>query len=131
MRVHKTTQLLPERIRREDRQTTQMVTVQFDKDAVTTDEAQQLVDRGTTIVVDTYGRLHYQSLSAELIAVGIGGNWVLAEIVPYLRFEPYLKQYPALSEGITKSICYPDTFALLNYHSKTAMNYRDSNGKKW
>jgi HAE1 family hydrophobic/amphiphilic exporter-1 len=33
----------PERIRREDRQTTQMVTVQFDKDAVTTDEAQQLV----------------------------------------------------------------------------------------
>jgi HAE1 family hydrophobic/amphiphilic exporter-1 len=33
----------PERIRREDRQTTQWVTVQFDKDAVTTDEAQQLV----------------------------------------------------------------------------------------
>ncbi len=38
-----TTATTPERIRREDRQTTQMVTVQFDKDAVTTDEAQQLV----------------------------------------------------------------------------------------
>jgi HAE1 family hydrophobic/amphiphilic exporter-1 len=33
----------PERIRRENRQTTQWVTVQFDKDAVTTDEAKALV----------------------------------------------------------------------------------------
>ncbi len=33
----------PERIRREDRQTTQMVTAQFEKDAVTTEEAQALV----------------------------------------------------------------------------------------
>ena len=47
------------------------------------------------------------------------------------HISPYLKQYPALSEGITKSICYPDTFALLNYHSKTALGYRDSNGKDW
>ena len=35
----------PERIRREDRQTTQMVTVQFDKEAVTTEEAQSLVQQ--------------------------------------------------------------------------------------
>ena len=34
----------PERIRREDRQTTQWVTAQFDKDAVTTEEAQSLVE---------------------------------------------------------------------------------------
>lgn len=34
----------PERIRREDRQTTQRVTAQFDKDAVTTDDAQRLVE---------------------------------------------------------------------------------------
>lgn len=34
----------PERIQREDRQTTQRVTAQFDKDAVTTDEAQKLVE---------------------------------------------------------------------------------------
>ena len=34
----------PERIQREDRQTTQWVTAQFDKDAVTTDEAQRLVE---------------------------------------------------------------------------------------
>ncbi len=34
----------PERIQREDRQTTQWVTAQFDKDAVTTDEAQALVE---------------------------------------------------------------------------------------
>jgi HAE1 family hydrophobic/amphiphilic exporter-1 len=33
----------PERIRREDRQTTQMVTVQFDKEAITTEDAQRLV----------------------------------------------------------------------------------------
>jgi HAE1 family hydrophobic/amphiphilic exporter-1 len=34
----------PERIRREDRQTTQWVTAQFEKDAVTTDEAKELVE---------------------------------------------------------------------------------------
>ena len=34
----------PERIRRENRQTTQWVTAQFDKDAVTTDEARALVE---------------------------------------------------------------------------------------
>ncbi|MDX2437395.1 MAG: efflux RND transporter permease subunit [Acidobacteriota bacterium] len=34
----------PERIRREDRQTTQWVTAQFEKDAVTTDEAKALVE---------------------------------------------------------------------------------------
>jgi HAE1 family hydrophobic/amphiphilic exporter-1 len=34
----------PERIQREDRQTTQWVTAQFDKDAVTTDEAKKLVE---------------------------------------------------------------------------------------
>ena len=34
----------PERIRREDRQTTQLVTAQFDKDAVTTEEATSLVE---------------------------------------------------------------------------------------
>jgi HAE1 family hydrophobic/amphiphilic exporter-1 len=34
----------PERIQREDRQTTQWVTAQFDKEAVTTDEAKQLVE---------------------------------------------------------------------------------------
>jgi hypothetical protein len=44
---------------------------------------------------------------------------------------PYLKANPPLAEGIQKSICYPDTFALLNYHSKTAMGYQDSNGKGW
>jgi HAE1 family hydrophobic/amphiphilic exporter-1 len=33
----------PERLRREDRQTTQRVTVQFDKEAVTTEEARRLV----------------------------------------------------------------------------------------
>ena len=47
------------------------------------------------------------------------------------HIKPYLDQYPDLAEGITQSICYPDTFALLNYHSKTAMGYRDSNGKDW
>jgi HAE1 family hydrophobic/amphiphilic exporter-1 len=34
----------PEHIRREDRQTTQWVTVQFDKEAVTTEEAKELVE---------------------------------------------------------------------------------------
>ena len=34
----------PERIRRENRQTTQHVTAQFDKDAVTTEEARKLVE---------------------------------------------------------------------------------------
>jgi HAE1 family hydrophobic/amphiphilic exporter-1 len=37
-----------ERIQREDRQTTQQVTVQFDKDAVTTEEAQKLVEERMT-----------------------------------------------------------------------------------
>ena len=44
---------------------------------------------------------------------------------------PYLKANPALAAGIKKSVCFPETFALLNYHSKTAMGYRDSNGKDW
>jgi HAE1 family hydrophobic/amphiphilic exporter-1 len=42
----------PERIRRENRQTTQWVTVQFDKEAVTTEEAKKLVEermRGFTV----------------------------------------------------------------------------------
>ncbi|GHD27090.1 lipoxygenase family protein [Halioglobus pacificus] len=47
------------------------------------------------------------------------------------HIKPYLDQYPDLAKGITQSICYPDTFALLNYHSKTALGYRDSNGKDW
>lgn len=31
-----------------------------------------------------------------MLAVGIGGNYALGEIVPYLRFEPYLKQFKTL-----------------------------------
>jgi len=47
------------------------------------------------------------------------------------HIKPYLDAHPAIAKGITESICYPDTFALLNYHSKTVMNYRDSTGKDW
>jgi len=47
------------------------------------------------------------------------------------HIKPYLDANPGLSHGITQSICYPDTFALLNYHSKTALSYTDSSGKHW
>lgn len=47
------------------------------------------------------------------------------------HIKPYLDKYPQIAKGITESICYPETFALLNYHSKTAMSYRDVNGKSW
>jgi hypothetical protein len=47
------------------------------------------------------------------------------------HIKPYLDANPGLSAGITKSVCYPDTFALLNYHSKTALSYEDSTGKHW
>ncbi|MEZ5843857.1 MAG: TRAP transporter large permease [Hyphomicrobiaceae bacterium] len=32
-----------------------------------------------------------------MIAVGVGGNYVLSLVVPYLRFEPYLKQFKTLT----------------------------------
>ncbi len=47
------------------------------------------------------------------------------------HLEPYLDENPDIAKGITESICYPDTFALLNYHSKTALGYRDITGKDW
>ena len=47
------------------------------------------------------------------------------------HIKPYLDANPGLADGIKLSICYPDTFALLNYHSKTALAYRDSNDKDW
>lgn len=47
------------------------------------------------------------------------------------HIKPYLDANPHLSDGITKSVCYPDTFALLNYHSKTALGYKDKGGKDW
>lgn len=45
--------------------------------------------------------------------------------------KPYLDRNPLLVEGIRGAVCYPDTFALLNYHSKTPMSYRDRDGKRW
>jgi len=47
------------------------------------------------------------------------------------HLQPYLHDKPAIAKGIQNSICYPDTFALLNYHSKTALGYRDATGKNW
>ena len=47
------------------------------------------------------------------------------------HLQPYLHAHPAIANGIVESICYPDTFALLNYHSKTPMGYRDANGTDW
>ena len=31
-----------------------------------------------------------------MVAVGIGGSYTLSLVVPYLRFEPYLKQFKTL-----------------------------------
>ncbi|MEM9735429.1 MAG: C4-dicarboxylate ABC transporter permease, partial [Pseudomonadota bacterium] len=34
-----------------------------------------------------------------MVAVGIGGNFALSLAVPFLRFEPYLKQFKTLFFG--------------------------------
>ncbi len=38
-------------------------------------------------------------IGMAMVAVGIGGNYVLSLVVPYLRFEPYLKQFKTLLWG--------------------------------
>ena len=77
------------------------------------------------------------------IMMNTGTEGPFADAGDFLRFmittirgreqhlQPYLHDKPAIAKGIQNSICYPDTFALLNYHSKTALGYRDATGKDW
>jgi hypothetical protein len=47
------------------------------------------------------------------------------------HIKPYLDKNPLLVDGLRGAVCYPETFALLNYHSKTPLSYTDKTGKAW
>ncbi len=47
------------------------------------------------------------------------------------HIKPYLDKNPLLVEGIRGAVCYPETFTQLNYHSKTPLEYTDTDGKNW
>jgi tripartite ATP-independent transporter DctM subunit len=62
-----------------------------------------------------------------MVAVGIGGNYVLSLAVPYLRFEPYLKQFKTLlwSNVANYELSVVPLFILMGYLASHANLSRD------
>ncbi|MBO6759239.1 MAG: TRAP transporter large permease [Roseibium sp.] len=62
-----------------------------------------------------------------MIAVGIGGNYVLSLVVPYLRFDPYLKQFKTLMWGTVANyeLSVVPLFILMGYLASHANLSRD------
>ncbi|MDX1527148.1 MAG: TRAP transporter large permease [Gammaproteobacteria bacterium] len=62
-----------------------------------------------------------------MVAVGIGGNYVLSLSAPYLRFEPYLKQFKTLlwSNVASYELSVVPLFILMGYLASHANMSRD------
>ncbi len=62
-----------------------------------------------------------------MVAVGVGGNYVLSLVVPYLRFEPYLKQFKTLLwNGVANyDLSVVPLFILMGYLASHANLSRD------
>lgn len=62
-----------------------------------------------------------------MLVVGIGGNYVLSLVVPYLRFEPYLKQFKTLLWGTVANydLSVVPLFVLMGYLASHANLSRD------
>ena len=92
-----------ERIRREDRLTTQWVTVQFDKEAVTTDEAKALVEErmaGFTVPEGyswDFGRWgHDRDETLETMARGVGLSLLAVILLMAALFESFTQPFAIL-----------------------------------
>ncbi len=62
-----------------------------------------------------------------MIVVGIGGNYALSLVVPYLRFEPYMKQFKSLlwSNMANYELSVVPLFILMGYLASRANLSRD------
>lgn len=62
-----------------------------------------------------------------MIAIGIGGNYVLSLYVPYLRFEPYMKQFKSLlwNNMASYDLSVVPLFVLMGYLASHANLSRD------
>jgi TRAP-type mannitol/chloroaromatic compound transport system permease large subunit len=62
-----------------------------------------------------------------MVGVGIGGNYVLSLVVPFLRFEPYLKQFKTLLWGTVANydLSVVPLFILMGYLASHANLSRD------
>jgi tripartite ATP-independent transporter DctM subunit len=62
-----------------------------------------------------------------LIAVGVGGNYVLSLYLPYLRFEPYMKQFKSLlwNSMASYELSVVPLFVLMGYLASHANLSRD------
>ncbi len=62
-----------------------------------------------------------------MLVVGIGGNYVLSLVVPYLRFEPYLMQFKTLLWGTVANydLSVVPLFVLMGYLASHANLSRD------
>jgi len=66
-------------------------------------------------------------VALAMIVVGIGGNYVLSLVVPYLRFEPYLMQFKTLlwSDVANYDLSVVPLFVLMGYLASHANLSRD------
>ncbi|WP_068109213.1 TRAP transporter large permease [Tropicimonas marinistellae] len=62
-----------------------------------------------------------------MVGVGIGGNYALSIVAPYLRFEPYLKQFKTLTWGTMANyeLSVVPLFVLMGYLASHANLSRD------
>ncbi|MEM7774792.1 MAG: TRAP transporter large permease [Pseudomonadota bacterium] len=66
-------------------------------------------------------------VALAMIAVGVGGNYALSLVVPFLRFEPYLKQFKTLLWGTVSNydLSVVPLFILMGYLASHASLSRD------